>query len=126
MTTPPPDLSAWPGVRLGEPVAGGHRNAVWTGTCDGRPVAVRRSRRTAAWAPNLHITDDGQLGLLDWDESRVDVTWHDLSNLGIQVLDDDAHERAQRLSDVWEAANAWTAEPDYARRRLARLVTDHP
>jgi Ser/Thr protein kinase RdoA (MazF antagonist) len=71
---------------------------------------------------NVRIADDGQVGLLDWDESRVDVVWHDLSNLGLQVLDTADHDAANRLSDAWEAVNAWQAEPAYARRRLARLA----
>lgn len=72
-------------------------------------------------ASNLRLDADGQVTFLDWDESRIDLTWHDLSNLGIQVLDDEQHLRAQRLSNAWEALNAWTLEPDYARRRLALL-----
>lgn len=72
-------------------------------------------------AGNIRIDGD-VVGLLDWDESRVDLTWHDLSNLGIQVLDDANHRRAQRLSNAWEAANGWTAEPDYAQRRLDMLT----
>jgi Ser/Thr protein kinase RdoA (MazF antagonist) len=72
---------------------------------------------------NIRITDDRRVGLLDWDESRVDVVWHDLSNLGVQVLTDEDHARAVRLSDAWETANAWIAEPDYARQRLAQLMT---
>jgi len=60
--------------------------------------------------------------LLDWDESRVDVTWHDLSNLGVQVLDDHEHARAQVLSHAWEAVNAWTAEPEYARHRYRQFI----
>ena len=70
---------------------------------------------------NLRIGDDGVVGLLDFDESRVDVPWHDLSNLGCQVLDDQDHAKALRLSDAWEAANAWIAEPDYAQTRLNSL-----
>ena len=70
---------------------------------------------------NIRIGEDGVVGLLDFDESRVDVAWHDLSNLGCQVLDDASHARALRLSDAWETANAWVAEPDYARQRLAAL-----
>ena len=70
---------------------------------------------------NIRIDEDGGVGFLDWDESRVDLVWHDLSNLGVQVLDDDEHVRAERLSNCWEAANAWTAEPNYARTRLANL-----
>lgn len=70
---------------------------------------------------NLRITDDGRVGLLDWDESRRDVALHDLSNLGVQVLSDADHRRAERLSDAWETVNAWVVEPDYARERLASL-----
>lgn len=72
-------------------------------------------------APNIRITSDGRVGLLDWDESRVDVVWHDLSELGVQVLTGEDLARAGRLSNAWEAVNAWTAEPEYARRRIARL-----
>lgn len=70
---------------------------------------------------NFRIDDDGQVGLLDWDESRVDIVWHDLSNLGVQVLSDADHARALRLSNAWEAVNAWVVEPEYARSRLALL-----
>lgn len=72
-------------------------------------------------ASNIRMTATGQVGLLDWDESRVDVTWHDLSNLGVPVLAHGEHHRALALSDAWEAANAWTAEPSYASTRLAEL-----
>lgn len=72
-------------------------------------------------ASNIRMTETGQVGLLDWDESRVDVIWHDLSNLGVPVLAYGEHQRALALSDAWEAANAWTAEPGYASTRLAQL-----
>jgi aminoglycoside phosphotransferase (APT) family kinase protein len=72
-------------------------------------------------APNLRIGDAGEVTFLDWDESRVDVVWHDLSNLGVQVLDDESHARSVRLSNAWETVNAWTTEPEYARQRLAAL-----
>lgn len=72
-------------------------------------------------AGNIRINDGGDVGLLDFDESRVDVAWHDLSNLGIQILDDTSHAQAERLSDAWEAVNGWIVEPDYARRRLDAL-----
>jgi len=52
--------------------------------------------------------------------------WHDLSNLGVRVLDQDDHDRAQDLSNAWEAVNAWTAEPDYAATRLSRLQRNRP
>ena len=72
-------------------------------------------------AANLRITEAGDVGLLDFDESRVDVTWHDLSNLGICVLDPADHVRARRLSDAWETANGWTLENAHAQRRLESL-----
>lgn len=72
-------------------------------------------------APNIRITSDGRVGLLDWDESRVDVVWHDLSELGARVLDPADAVLARRLSDAWECVNAWVAEPAYAHRRLQRL-----
>jgi len=70
---------------------------------------------------NIRIDDRGRVGLLDWDESRVDVVWHDLSNLGTVVLAPDQQARAERLSNAWEAINAWVAEPSYGRRRLEAL-----
>ncbi|NQY55675.1 MAG: phosphotransferase [Ilumatobacteraceae bacterium] len=75
---------------------------------------------------NLRVTDDGRVGLLDWDESRVDVVHLDLASLGVRVLGEDEHHRALRCADAWEAANAWTAEPRYARQRLARLCSTAP
>jgi Ser/Thr protein kinase RdoA (MazF antagonist) len=70
---------------------------------------------------NVRITDDGRVAFLDWDESRHDLVWHDLSNLGVQVLEEADHMRASQLSDAWEAANAWVTEPDYAQGRYAAL-----
>ncbi len=71
-------------------------------------------------ASNIRISPDG-VGLLDFDESRVDLVWHDLSNLGVQVLTDDDHRRARMLSHAWEVVNGWVAEPVYARKRLDQL-----
>lgn len=70
---------------------------------------------------NLRIDPVGKVQFLDWDESRVDLTWHDLVGLGVQVLPDDEHARAVRLSHAWGTANAWIAEPVEARRRLDEL-----
>ena len=83
------------------------------------PVSVIHGDPGAA---NIRIDGNGRVGLLDWDESRVDITWHDLSNLGVQVLDDRTQRRAERLSHAWEAANGWTTEPGYAQRRLRALL----
>lgn len=72
-------------------------------------------------AGNVLMQPDGSVGLIDWDESRVDVSLHDLSNLGVHVLTTAEQRRAERLSNAWEAANGWTIEPAYARRRLNAL-----
>lgn len=92
--------------------------AVFAGVRDA-PVGVVHGDPGAS---NIRIDAGGRVWLLDWDESRVDVTWHDLSNLGVEVLPPAVHRRAVRLSHAWEVANAWIAEPDYARRRLAALT----
>jgi Ser/Thr protein kinase RdoA (MazF antagonist) len=74
---------------------------------------------------NIRMRLDGRVALIDWDESRVDLVYHDLSNLGVQILSDHEHTRALDLSDAWEAINAWVTEPEYARRRLAQLRQRH-
>jgi len=76
---------------------------------------------------NVRIDSHGVVGLLDWDESRVDLAWHDLSNLGspdnyLALLDPADDRRAKALSNAWEAANAWVIEPEYARQRLRNLT----
>lgn len=71
---------------------------------------------------NLRITGDGRVGLIDWDESRCDVTHLDLANLGVAVLDGEERRLAENAADAWECLNAWVAEPDYARRRFDGLV----
>lgn len=63
----------------------------------------------------------GTVGLLDWDESRVDLIWHDFSDLGTTVLPPHQDHAAKRLSNAWEAVNGWVCEPRYARRRLAQI-----
>lgn len=75
---------------------------------------------------NIRIGPDGTVGLLDWDESRADLFWHDLSNLGVAVLDPDHHRLAEALSHGWETVNGWVAEPEYARSRLAQLIEIWP
>ncbi len=72
-------------------------------------------------AGNVRLLDDGRVGFLDWDECRVDLVWHDLSNLGVTVLTEAEQARAERLSHAWEAINGWTIEPEYARRRFDAL-----
>jgi aminoglycoside phosphotransferase (APT) family kinase protein len=71
---------------------------------------------------NILVTETG-IALLDWDESRVDIPWFDFAFLPPDVAADVPVE-AEALSIAgvaWEAATCWTAEPDYAARRLAEL-----
>jgi hypothetical protein len=69
---------------------------------------------------NIRITASG-VGLLDWDESRVDVTDLDLAELPGAELPPDRLAAVRAAATAWEAANGWTVEPSYARRQLALL-----
>ncbi|TDV51021.1 phosphotransferase enzyme family protein [Actinophytocola oryzae] len=73
-------------------------------------------------AANIRIQEDGTVGLLDWDDARVDHPWLDLADL--PCLDPPREARA--AVDAWEAANAWFMEPTYARGRLAGVPVDKP
>lgn len=75
---------------------------------------------------NIRLDGSGRVGLLDWDESRVDLVWHDLSNLGVVVLAPHDQLRAEAMSNAWEAANGWVAEPEYAARRFLDLDRTDP
>ena len=74
---------------------------------------------------NIRITSDG-VGLLDWDEARVDYTDLDFADLPGSALSaghlppgqPDAAGAAVR---AWEAASGWRLEPSYARQQLAEL-----
>jgi Ser/Thr protein kinase RdoA (MazF antagonist) len=75
-------------------------------------------------AANIRISREG-VGLIDWDEARVDAPILDLASLPEPVALDLSPERltvARRALDAWEAATGWVVEPAYARRRLARLA----
>lgn len=69
---------------------------------------------------NIRITASG-VGLLDWDESRVDATDLDLAELPGADLPPDRLAVVRAAATAWEAANGWTVEPSYARRQLALL-----
>jgi Ser/Thr protein kinase RdoA (MazF antagonist) len=71
-------------------------------------------------AANIRVDGD-RVGLLDWDEARVDHPWLDLADIPGSTLPAEA----KAAVDAWEAANAWLQEPDYARRRLAHLPVDN-
>jgi aminoglycoside phosphotransferase (APT) family kinase protein len=96
-------------------------------------------------APNIRVTAAG-VGLLDWDEARLDYTDLDLAELpGYELPSRDLPSRdlprrdlprrdlpgrdlppgrlaaARTAATAWEAANGWTVEPAYARRQLSLL-----
>ena len=68
---------------------------------------------------NLRLRGD-RVGLLDWDESRVDCPELDLAWLPLDRLGP-RQEAARTAAEAWEVANGWTVEPGHARRRLAEL-----
>ncbi len=69
---------------------------------------------------NIRICGDG-VGLLDWDEARVDCVDLDLAELPASGLPAARLAAARRAATAWEAANGWIIEPSYARRQLALL-----
>ena len=83
----------------------------------GRPEAVVHGDPGAA---NIRIAD-GEVGLLDWDEARVDCVDLDLAELPAAGLPPGRLAEARRAATAWEAANGWIVEPGYARRQLALL-----
>jgi Ser/Thr protein kinase RdoA (MazF antagonist) len=104
------------------------------------PATVRRVRD--AWRPlvgepfSVVHGDPGRsnvriygkrAALIDWDEARVDASVLDLAALPLDlapVLGAERLSRARRAVTAWEVANAWLAEPEYARHRLAELDRD--
>lgn len=65
-----------------------------------------------------------KVGLLDWDEARVDVSLLDLGAISPCLpgfTDAERLRRGWRAVLAWEIANAWLVEPEYARRRLQEL-----
>jgi Ser/Thr protein kinase RdoA (MazF antagonist) len=88
----------------------------WAGLA-GTPEAVVHGDPGAS---NIRVSEDG-VGLLDWDEARVDSTDLDVAELPSADLPPQRLARARTAATAWEAANGWTAEPSYARRQLALL-----
>lgn len=72
---------------------------------------------------NIRISSDG-VGLLDWDEARVDYVDLDLADLPATDLLPARLTAARAAVRAWEAANGWTVEPSYARRQLALLQAE--
>jgi Ser/Thr protein kinase RdoA (MazF antagonist) len=88
----------------------------WAGLA-GTPEAVVHGDPGAS---NIRVSEDG-VGLLDWDEARVDSTDLDVAELPSADLPPQRLALARRAATAWEAANGWTVEPSYARRQLALL-----
>ena len=73
------------------------------------------------------LVDGDEVGIIDWDEARVDLPTFDLAALvaaanGAVTVPDGLDQ--QVLADAalaWEVATCWVPEPDYARRCLHQL-----
>ena len=104
------DLSLMP------PAAVAACRAAWR-LLDGTPEAVVHGDPGPA---NIRVSSAG-VGLIDWDESRVDHTDLDLAELPVSGLPPGRLASARRAVTAWEAASGWTVEPSYARLRLAHL-----
>jgi len=100
----------------------------------GAVIACRAAWRRLAGTPeavvhgdpspgNIRVSSNG-VGLLDWDEARVDHVELDLAELpGVDLPP--ARLAAARIAiTAWEAANGWAVEPSYARRQLALLYAE--
>lgn len=109
------DLDAMPGSAVAD------CRAAWR-TLTGRRAAKYRPAVVHGDPGSSNIRIDGdRVGLLDWDEARVDHPDLDLASIPGGPLRSERLRRACDAVDAWEAANGWTVELEYARRRLADL-----
>jgi Ser/Thr protein kinase RdoA (MazF antagonist) len=109
------DLTAMPAAAVADCrrawqrlASAGHREAVVHG--DPGPANIRMS--------------GGRVGLLDWDEARVDQPDLDLADLpgpAVADLEGDCLVTTRAAVRAWETAAGWLIEPSYARRQLALL-----
>jgi Ser/Thr protein kinase RdoA (MazF antagonist) len=104
------DLSAMPADAVGA------CRRAWTGLIGMAQAVVHGDPGPA----NIRISD-GDAGLLDWDEARVDCVDLVLAELPGSHLPPERLTIARTAATAWEAANGWIVEPTYARRQLARL-----
>ncbi len=91
----------------------------WRAVADG-PISVVHGDPGAG---NIR-RQGGRVGLIDWDEARVDVSLLDLAALPLDfvpVVGQGGLALARRAAIAWEVANGWVPEPAYAQRRLAEL-----
>jgi thiamine kinase-like enzyme len=72
-------------------------------------------------ANNVLITKDGKYGLVDWDETRVDISDFDTQAL-LQTSGAKLDSRKTNWLDAWEVAVCWQIEPEYARKVASRFT----
>lgn len=66
---------------------------------------------------NLLLVNGDDVGLVDWDEARVDVSLLDEAALAwAGASGNGAHSPAQRALLAWELAASWRIEPEYSRK----------
>jgi Ser/Thr protein kinase RdoA (MazF antagonist) len=73
-------------------------------------------------ANNILITNDGQYGLVDWDETRVDISDFDTQAL-MRTSGTALDSRSTTWLDAWEVAVCWQVEPAYALEVAKRFQT---
>jgi Phosphotransferase enzyme family len=64
-------------------------------------------------ANNVLITNDGKYGLVDWDETRVDISDFDTQAL-LRTSGATLNSCNTTWLDAWEVAVCWQVEPEYA------------
>ncbi|WP_436535317.1 phosphotransferase enzyme family protein [Actinoplanes sp. HUAS TT8] len=89
--------------------------AAWARLSGGRTCVVHGDTNPG----NIRMTAD-RIGLIDWDESRVDMPDLDLVLPGNAAgLEDGAYDIAAQASAAWEAAVCW--DDEYSAKRLAEV-----
>lgn len=70
------------------------------------------------------LMDGGSVGLLDWDEARVDVRWFDLGAVptSTPVSGPVSGQALAAAAVAWETATCWVVEPEYARSCAPQLA----
>ncbi|MXY36558.1 MAG: phosphotransferase [Dehalococcoidia bacterium] len=93
--------------------------AAWKELPEGEPAVIHGDPSPT----NIRIDGD-RVGLLDWDEARIDSPLLDLGALPdaeSASLPPGDFDRIRRASVAWEVAVCWQLESDYAQRRLKEL-----
>ena len=81
--------------------------------------------------PGAMLIAGDRVGIIDWDEARVDVPAFDLAALhaaagpGLVRVPGLGDQQLADAALAWEAATCWSVEPAYARRCLHQLREQH-